>query len=81
MKYLFAAAAVVMLAASPASAAKSKMMTCSGDGPSKMSAKMMTMPYDQKRMMMDREMAMANTAMSKGDMRGCNKAMMRAQKI
>ena len=80
MKYLFAVAAVAVLAATPASAAK-KMMNCSGDGPSKMSTMMMGMPFDQKMMMMNKSQAEMNMAMSKGDMRGCNKAMMRAQKM
>lgn len=81
MKYLFAAAAVAVLASSPASAAAKKMMNCSGDGPSKMSTMMMGMPYDQKMMMMQKSQAEMNMAMSKGDMRACNKAMMRAQKM
>lgn len=80
MKYLFAAAALVVLASTPASA-KKMMMNCSGDGPSKMSTMMMGMPYDQKMMMMQKSQAEMNMAMSKGDMRGCNKAMMRAQKM
>ena len=81
MKFALAsAAALAMLAASPASAAK--MLTCSGDGPSKLTAMMATMPYiPPKSDMMNMEVAKANMAMSKGDMRGCNRAMMRAQRM
>ncbi len=79
MKYLFAAAALVVLAATPA-AAKSAKMSCAADGPSKMSAAMMGMPFDERMVMMNKSQADMNMAMSKGDMRGCNKAMMGGQK-
>jgi len=79
MKYLLAAAALVVLAATPA-AAKSARMSCAGDGPSKMTAAMATMPFDERMMMMNKSQAGMNMAMSKGDMRGCNKAMMGGQR-
>jgi hypothetical protein len=74
MRYLLAAAVITVVAASPA-AAKSAKMSCAGDGPGKMVTSMNSMPYDQKRLMMDRQVNAMNTAMSKGDMRGCNNAM------
>lgn len=82
MKYLFAAAAIVVLAVTPAAAKSKKMVMtgCSGDGPSKMSSAMMTMPFDERMIMMNKSQAEMNMAMSKGDMRGCNKAMMRGQR-
>jgi hypothetical protein len=40
-----------------------------------MVASMDSMPYDQKRMMMDQQVNAMNTAMSQGDMRACNRAM------
>ncbi len=81
MRYLVTAAiTAAVLSASPAFAAK-KMMGCAGDGPAKMSTAMMGMPYDQKMMMMNKAQSDMNMAMSKGDMRGCNKAMMRVSKM
>jgi hypothetical protein len=74
MRYLLAAAIITVVAASPA-AAKSPMMSCAGAGPGKMVASMDSMPYDQKRMMMDQQVNAMNTAMSQGDMRACNRAM------
>lgn len=81
MRYAIAALTLAVLAASPAFAAKKKMMDCSGDGPSKMSTMMMGMPMDQKMMMMNKAQNDMNMAMSKGDMRACNKAMMKAQRM
>jgi hypothetical protein len=80
MKYAFATAglAAAVLAVSPASAAK---MNCSGDNMTKTSAAMMTMPYGPNRMAMDKEMGMANTEMSKGNMKGACSHYMKAQKM
>ena len=79
MKYLLAAATVIVLAATPA-AAKSARMSCAADGPSKMTTAMATMPFDERMIMMNKSQAGMNMAMSKGDMRGCNKAMMMGQR-
>ena len=78
-KFLITAAALSVLALSPASA--KPMMGCSGDGMMKVNNMSNTMPDGQQKMMMDREIGMANTALSKGDMRGCNKHLMNAQKV
>jgi hypothetical protein len=57
------------------------MMGCSGDGMMKMNNMTSAMADGEQKMMMNREIAMANTSMSKGDMRGCNMHMMKAQKM
>jgi IMP dehydrogenase/GMP reductase len=79
MKILFAAATITaVLAISPASAA---MMTCTSDNMAKSVAAGGAMPEGPGKMAMMKEMGMANTAMSKGDMRGACKSYMRAQKM
>jgi hypothetical protein len=78
-KFLITAAALSLLAAAPASA--KPMMSCSGDGMMKVNNMSMAMANGQQKMMMDREIGMANMAMSKGDMRTCNKHLMNAQRI
>ena len=78
-KFLITAAALSVLAIAPASA--KPMMGCSGDGMMKVNNMSMGMADGQQKMMMDREIGMANAAMSKGDMRGCNKHLMNAQKM
>jgi hypothetical protein len=79
MKYLATAAAIAAaLAITPASA---KMMSCSGDGMMKVNAMQGAMPDGPNKMMMGKEVGMANTSMSKGDMRGCNTHLMKAQKM
>lgn len=75
MKYLLAAAAIAVLATTPASA-KKMMMSCGGGGDGKMYAASQAMPYGPERMMTYPKVAAMNMAMSKGDMRGCNRAMM-----
>ena len=80
MKLIFAAAvATAMLAVGPASAAK--MMTCAGDGPMKMNAMVTGMQHGPSKWAMQKQVAMVNASMSKGDMRGCNKAMMTGQRM
>jgi hypothetical protein len=82
MKNLIALAAIatsVAFAVSPASAAK--MMTCSGDGPMKVTNMTSAMADGPNKMMMMKEIGMANTSMSKSDMRGCNMHLMKAQKM
>ncbi len=79
MKILFTAAiAVAAFAVTPASAAK--MMTCAKDGPTKVGAMLTPMPETPKKMAVYKQVAMMNAAMSKGDMRACNKAIIGAQK-
>ena len=75
MKYFWSAVPIVAvaLAISPASAAS---MNCGGDGMAKASTMVMGMMMGTpERMAGDKQMMMANSAMSKGDMRGCNKAL------
>jgi hypothetical protein len=79
-KFLITAAALSVLAITPASA-KPMMMGCSGDNMMKMNDKTSAMADGQQKMMMNREIGMANTAMSNGDMRGCNMHLMNAQKM
>jgi hypothetical protein len=71
-------AAICVLVAAPASAA---MMTCSSDNMSKTTTMMMTMPESPNKMMMNKEMGMANMEMSKGNSRGACMHYMRAQKM
>jgi hypothetical protein len=80
MKFLIAAAAIAAATAtlSPASAA---MMACTGDNMMKSMTMGGSMPDSPGKMAMMKEMAMANTQMSKGDMRGACKSYMRAQKM
>ncbi len=78
-KFLITAAALSILALSPAS--DKPMMGCSGDGMMKVNNMSMAMADGQQKMMMDREIGMANDSMSKGDVRGCNKHLMNAQKV
>ncbi|MDB5521995.1 MAG: hypothetical protein JWP21_3192 [Tardiphaga sp.] len=79
MKILTATAAIlaVAFAASPASA---KMMACSGDNMAKSVAAGATMADGPAKMAMMKEVGMANTQMSKGDMRGACKSYARAQR-
>jgi hypothetical protein len=79
-KFLITAAAFSALAFTAASA-KPMMTGCSGDSMMKMNTMTTSMADGEQKMMMNREIAMANTSMSKGDMRGCNMHMMKAQKI
>jgi len=79
MKGLFATATIaIAFAISPASAA---MMACTGENIGKSVAAADAMPGGPGKMAMMKEMGMANTAMSKGDMRGACKSYMRVQKM
>ena len=79
MKFLLATAAIAAaIAATPASAA---MMACSSDNMMKSMNMGAAMPDSPGKMGMMKEMAMANTQMSKGDMRGACKSYMKAQKM
>jgi len=79
MKILFAASTITaVLAISPASAA---MMACTGENIGKSVAAADAMPGGPGKMAMMKEMGMANTAMSKGDMRSACRSYIRAQKM
>lgn len=78
MKILITAAVFSALALTPASA---KMMACTGDNMAKSSGMMMGMPDSPGKMAMTKEMGMANTDMSKGNMRGACMHYMKAQKM
>lgn len=77
-KFLITAAALSVLAIAPASA--KPMMGCSGDNMMKVNDQVSAMADGPQKMMMNREIGMANTAMSNGDVRGCNTHLMNAQK-
>jgi len=81
MKYLVAAAALAAAFAVTPASASAKMMNCSGDGMMKVSNMGGMMADGPNKMMMMKEVGMANTSMSKGDMRGCNMHLMKAQKM
>ena len=76
MKTLLTAAAFVALAPSPASA---KMMACTGANMGASLTAVSSMPDGPKKMGMNKEMAMANGEMSKGNMRGACKHYAKAQ--
>ena len=71
-------AVLVALFATPASA---KMMACTADNMAKSASAMSTMPEGPGKMAMAKEMGMANTDMSKGNMRGACAHYMKAQKM
>jgi hypothetical protein len=80
MKILIAAAAIAAAAAacSPASAA---MMACTSANMMKSLNDGGAMMDSPGKMAMMKEMSMANTQMSKGDMKGACKSYMKAQKM
>ena len=79
MKFLIVAATIAIAAAcSPASAA---MMKCTSENMMKSMNAGGAMPDSSGKMAMMKEMAMANTQMSKGDMKGACKSYMKAQKM
>jgi hypothetical protein len=63
------ALSAIGIAATPASAAK--MMSCNGADLQKVNAMMPGMVEGANKTTMYKEMAMTQTAMSKGDMKGC----------
>jgi hypothetical protein len=79
MKILITAAMFSALAFTPASAAK--MMACSGENMAKSGTAMAAMADGPAKMGMAKEMGMANTDMSKGNMRGACMHYMKAQKM
>jgi hypothetical protein len=78
MKFALVTAAAVALATGPASAA---MMSCSGENMTKTSNAMTTMQDGPDKTAMGKEMGMANTEMSKGNMKGACAHYMKAQKV
>jgi len=79
MKYLVCAAGVAAIfAAAPASAA---MMACTSDNMAKSMSMGATMQDGPAKMGMMKEVGMANTEMSKGNMRGACMHYMKAQKM
>jgi hypothetical protein len=70
------AVAAALISFSPASA---KMTACTSENMAKSLTAAGAMPYSPGRFALMKEMAAANTAMSKGDMRGACKSYMRAQ--
>jgi hypothetical protein len=78
MKILITAAMFSALALTPASA---KMMACSGENMGKTSMMIANMDEGPHKMGMNKEMMMANTDMSKGNMRGACMHYMKAQKM
>ena len=78
MRILITAAIFSALAFTPASA---KMMACSGENMGKTNTMISNMPEGPGKMGMSKEMGMANTEMSKGNMRGACMHYMKAQKM
>jgi hypothetical protein len=78
MKFALVTAAAVVLATGPASAA---MMSCSGDNMTKTSTAMTTMQDGPNKTAVGKEMGMANTEMSKGNMKAACMHYMKAQKM
>ena len=80
MKYAFATAALASaaLAVGPASAA---MMSCSGENMAKTGTAIAGMQDGPNKTAMDKEMGMANTDISKGNMKGACMHFMKAQKM
>ena len=75
MKKLLSAVPFVAIAFA-ISAASAAPMSCGGDGLAKAYTAVVANPVGTPaRMAGDKQLAMANSAMSKGDMRGCNKAL------
>lgn len=81
MKPLFIATAIAMAAMLTGNSASAKMMACTSDNMAKSVVSSGAMPPGPQKMAMMKEMGMANTALSKGDMRGACKSYMRAQKM
>ena len=77
-RILMTVAAFSALAVAPASA---KMMACNSDNMAKTTTAMMSMPEGPGKMGMSKEIGMANTDMSKGNMRGACMHYMKAQKM
>jgi hypothetical protein len=79
MKSLFIA--ITIAATLTASAASAKMMACTSENMAKSVSASSAMPEGPGKAAMMKEVGAANTAMSKGDMRGACKSYMRAQKM
>ena len=81
MKILIAAAIAAAAAAVTCSPASAAMMACTSANMMKSMNDGGAMMDSPGKMAMMKEMAMANTQMSKGDMKGACKSYMRAQKM
>lgn len=77
---MIAATAAIFIAALAANPASAKMMSCSGDNMAKSVTAGGMMADGPAKMAMMKEVGMANTQMSNGDMRGACKSYARAQK-
>lgn len=77
MKALFTA--VTIIAAVTINPASAKMMACTSENIAKSFTATSAMPDSPAKMAVMKEMGVANTAMSKGDMKGACKSYMRAQ--
>lgn len=77
IKILVSVAALAALTSS----ASAQMMKCSSENMAKSAAMMQTMQDGPGKMAMGKEMGMANTEMSKGNMRGACMHYMKAQKM
>jgi hypothetical protein len=78
MRILITAALFSALAFTPASA---KMEACTGENMAKTTGAMNAMPEGPGKMAIAKEMGMANTDMSKGNMKGACMHYMKAQKM
>ena len=73
--------AITIAATLTGSAASAKMMACTSENMAKPVSAGSAMPESPGKAAMMKEIGSANTAMSKGDMRGACKSYMRAQKM
>lgn len=80
-KQLLAAALLSTLALSTLTPASAAMMACTGENMAKSQAAVMAMPDSPGKMGMQKEIAMANTEISKGNMRAACSHYMKAQKM
>ena len=81
MKSLFIACAVAVVAVTPAAAQKAQKAACTGENIGKAVSATSAMPDSPGKMAVMKELSAANTAMSKGDMRGACKSYASAQKM
>ena len=81
MKYALMAAAASLLAVSMSGPASARMMACDGASMAKTYSMVSGMADSPSKMMMSREIGMANMEMSKGNMRGACMHMMRVQRM
>ncbi|HEY0328876.1 MAG TPA: hypothetical protein VGC77_07215 [Rhodopseudomonas sp.] len=80
-KHMLAAVLLSALALSTLTPASAAMMPCTGDNMAKSQAALMVMPDSPGKIGMQKEIGMANTEISKGNMRGACSHYMKAQKM